>query len=662
VLERLAAMAPEQTQSRNGRYSVAGDTRLDLPQWLADHDLEVAFDMPWQDGHKWVLSVCPWNREHTNRSAIVGQFSSGAVFAMCQHNGCSGKNWRDLRAVVGDHRDTYASAPSPTSSAAHDGPADAGPADFHFTDLGNAKRLVHRHGNNLRYVYEWKSWLCWDGKRWRIDNGKAIERFAKETVLAIYAEAAAEPDDGRRGELIKHAKASEKRERITAMIALAQSEDSTPVEISELDADHSLLNCANGTVDLRTGELLSHQRGNFITKLSPVSYDPLAECPLWLSFLQQILGGNESLIAFLKRALGYTATGDASEQVLFMLHGLGANGKSTFLETVRHILGDYARAAEFSTFLQKDHDPIRNDLARLVGVRFASAIEADAGRRLSESVIKQVTGGEPIPARFLFKEFFEFVPVFKLWLACNHRPVVVGTDEAIWRRIHLIPFTVTIPAADRDQKLPIKLRKEAAGILNWLLRGELEWQRSGLQPPEEVQAATNAYREESDILGGFIRECCVLKANAIVPASEFYTAYQSYCDSAGEVPVTQKTFGMRLTERGIERRKTGHENRWHWRGIKLQQPDPHSQNTSDGFAESAGTESSANPCDPCEPLDPISTASTAHEGINTGDGSQGFARVRTDLPMTCERCGGPTAATRTICIKCQAATNDEEGE
>jgi len=453
-----------------------------------------------------------------------------------------------------------------------------------LTDLGNAMRLVDRHGEELRYCHPWRRWLVWDGRRWRIDEDGEIVRRAVDVRQGIYAEAAAlsaeaanTVDDSKRKELaskaqatLTWAKGSESRVRINAMIELAQSLPGIPVAPDELDAAPWLLNVQNGTLDLRTGELRPHRREDMLTKLAPVAYDPEAECPTWLSFLARIFDGNENLIAFMQRALGYALTGDVSEQVLFICYGVGANGKSTLLNTVRAVLGeDYARHTPTETLLIRERGGgIPNDIARLKGARFVTAIEADAGRRLAESLIKQITGGDPVAARFMRAEWFEYVPEWKLFLAVNHKPMIRGTDNAIWRRIRLIPFTVTIPEPEQDKHLGEKLLAEAPGILAWMVRGCLDWQAKGLGTPEEVKAATAEYRDEMDILGDFLSERCIQSPAVEATAKELYDEYVQWCEENNVRPLGKVRFGIHLQERGFTRAR-GHGGTRKWRGVGL---------------------------------------------------------------------------------------------
>jgi putative DNA primase/helicase len=338
------------------------------------------------------------------------------------------------------------------------------------------------------------------------------------------------------------------------MVDLARDEPGTPISHTDLDADPWLFNVLNGTLDLRTGELQPHDRGDLITKLAPVTFDPDAECPQWDAFLQRITGGDENLIRFLQRAAGHTLTGDISEQCLFFLHGRGQNGKTTFIETLMTLLGDYAQKAPTQMLIAKPN-AIPNDIARLPGARFVVAAEVEEGRPMAESLVKDLTGGDTLVARFLHQEYFEFRPSHKLWIYGNHRPLIQGTDEGIWRRIHLIPFDVWIPPGERDTRLIEKLRAELSGILNWAVRGCLEWQEHRLGTPEAVHQATSEYRSEMDVLGRFIEERCITQPDAQGRADELYRAYCDWCQANGEDSKTGTAFGRRLKERGFDKRR-----------------------------------------------------------------------------------------------------------
>jgi putative DNA primase/helicase len=437
----------------------------------------------------------------------------------------------------------------------------------HLTDLGNARRFAAMHGDDVRYCLAWGKWLVWDGKRWATDETQEILRRAKATVAALYDEPASVEDPDKRKALAQHATRSESENRITAMINLARSEPGIPVTPDRLDTDPWLLNVQNGTLDLRTGELRPPQREDLITKLAPVLYDPEARRTTWEAFLKEIMAGDTELIRYLQKATGYTLTGSTREQCLFILYGTGANGKSTLLRTLGSLLGDYARQTPTETLLAKRSTSIPNDIARLQGARFVTAIEAEGGRRLAEALVKQLTGGDKIAARFLHREFFEFEPTFKLFMAVNHKPPIQGTDHAIWRRIQLIPFDVTIPETEQDKDLQEKLREELPAILRWAVEGCLSWKREGLRPPNTVISATATYQQEMDVIATFIADRCVAGPGEKENTGVLYEAYSIWCNETGERPLSKRDFGLRLREKGFEPR--GGRKR-SWRGISVQ--------------------------------------------------------------------------------------------
>lgn len=452
---------------------------------------------------------------------------------------------------------TYSSRPPEPAPGERRGsaPPNADPSRFKLTDIGNAERFVDQHGDDLRYIHVQERFIVWDGSRYAPDETAEAYRRAVATVKGLYAEASAADDSALRKALAAHATRSEQTNRITAMVKAATWLDGVAVHTDDLDANPMLLNVQNGTVDLETGRLLPHTRANLITKLAPVTYDPAATCPTWTAFMDRIMGADDELISYLRRLTGYSLTGLTGEQMMAIPYGSGANGKSTMLETIAAILGDYAQQTPTDTLTPTRQQGVPNDVARLRGARFVSAVETGEGNRLAESLVKQMTGGDRITARFLRQEFFEFTPSFKLFLATNHKPVIRGTDEAIWRRIHLIPFKVTIPEGERDPRLKQKLAAEASGILNWALAGCAEWQRDGLQPPPAVLAATQEYRDEMDVLAAFLEDRCLETTGAEVKSGEIYHAYKVWCEANGEYAITNKAFSIRLMERGFEKRK-----------------------------------------------------------------------------------------------------------
>jgi putative DNA primase/helicase len=399
-----------------------------------------------------------------------------------------------------------------------------------------------------------------------VDERDAISQKAKQTVRDILLEAYAIDDQKKRGELLKHQIKSEGDSRIRAMIARAQSEPGIPAVPDELDTDPWLFNVQNGTIDLRTGQMRDHDRVDLITKIAPITYDLSATCPTFDRFLAHIMPSQEMRV-FLQRAVGYSLTGSTREDVIFINWGEGNNGKSTFMTPIMAMLGTYATQTQMDTLMIKQHQGVRDDVADLQGARFVAAAEGNDGQRLAEGLVKQLTGGDRVKARHLYGRLFEFTPQFKLWLSTNYRPVIRGTDKGIWRRIRLVPFTVTIPDEEQDKSLAEHLEDELPGILNWALAGCLDWQRNGLGTPEAVENATKKYREEMDIIGTWLAEHCVESPRMVARASDLYASYKRWCEETGEYAISQKRLGTQLGARGFEREKD--RNGWFWWGIGL---------------------------------------------------------------------------------------------
>ncbi|MBF0474659.1 MAG: DNA primase [Deltaproteobacteria bacterium] len=441
--------------------------------------------------------------------------------------------------------------------------------DFKLTDLGNAERLVALHGDDLRYCGAWRKWLVWDGNRWTLDNDKAVMRKAQQSIRHIYVEAAEITDLDEKKKVLHHAMKSESERAINASVNLASVNQKVQVSTDSLDTNPWLLACLNGTIDLHSEQLLPPQRDHLITQLAPVAFDPDALCDLWLGFLAKIMNGNKELISFLQRAVGYALTGDTGEQCLFILYGSGCNGKSTFLQTINQMLGDYAKQTPTETLLVKQRGAIPNDVARLKGSRFVTASEAEEGQQLAESLIKQMTGGDKISARFFHQEFFDFQPTHKIFLGTNHRPIIKGTDHAIWRRIRLIPFEVTIPEAEIDRSLPEKLKEELPGILAWAVRGCISWQKDGLGVPEEVKTATSDYQDDMDTVAQFIDDCCTIDPEEKERKADIYKAYLDWSEKTGNRALVQPKFSQRLTAKGMQSIRFGKNRDHYWQGLAL---------------------------------------------------------------------------------------------
>jgi putative DNA primase/helicase len=447
---------------------------------------------------------------------------------------------------------------------------------FPYTDTGNAERLASRYGADVRYCHPQKIWYVWDGCRWVPDRQGALMNMAKIIARSLYAEAAEIENKGAREACAEFARKCESTDRKKAAIVSAQSEPGIPVMPEQFDPDPFLLNCANGTVDLRTGELRPHRREDLITRLCPVRYEAAARSALWERFLDDVTGGDPDLKAFLQRAVGYSLTGDVTEEVLFFVHGPGRSGKSTFLEAVKGTLGDYAKSADFESFVQRSQPgAVRNDIAELAGRRFVVSVEVDEGKKLAEGLVKLLSGGDTVRARFLYQESFEFVPQFKLWLAANHAPKVKHDDPAIWRRILRIPFEHVVPKEKCDPSIKARLKNfEECGpaIVAWATEGCLRWREEGLGVPPVVERATEQYRVEMDPLNDFIEDCCVLRQDAWTPVALLRQAYESYCKENGEKhPIASKDFAKGLTARRCvpERRHSGRG--WLGIGIRIEE-------------------------------------------------------------------------------------------
>lgn len=439
------------------------------------------------------------------------------------------------------------------------------------TERANARRFLATHGANVRWCEPWESWAAFNGRHWETDERRLIESWAKDEAAKLWNEVGEihrteDTPDTLKKVVTSFAKSSNSANGIRNTLALAKSD--VPILPRELDSKPWLLNIENGTLDLCTGKLLPHRRDDMLTKLAPVVFDPAAECPTWLAFLERIMDGNQSLISFLQRAVGMSLTGVVRDHVLMFCYGTGANGKSVFLNTIKRMLGDdYGLNAPPELLLVKQQSGAHpTEMASLHGKRFVCAIELDDGRRFAESTIKSMTGSDPITTRRMYENFWTFEPQHHLWVAGNHKPTVRGNDWGIWRRIRLIPFAVTIPPEQQDAELSEKLLAELSGILNWAIIGCQDWQEHGLSEPTEVMAATKEYRAAMDVVGEYLEERCKLAKPLTIKASDLYGDFKAWANEAGEYVPSQKQFGAKLTERGIERYTN---NGTYYRGIDL---------------------------------------------------------------------------------------------
>jgi len=531
--------------------SLVSDSFDRLDTWIAKHFPQLGDPVQWKGkGRRWVFDVCPWDASHTDRSAYIVQFNDGGIAAGCLHENCKGaeKNdagkhlgWKNLQELAGEPFD---SGIVTLAASTMDSP--------NLTDLGNAKRLVRWHQNELLYCPTHGAWYVYRDSHWKKDTDGEIDRRAKAVVSTIFDEVAAATGKALKKAIRRHALSSESARAINSMIRLASTEKEVAIESHRLDADPWLFNVANGTLDLRTGKLQDHDRTDYITKKSPVKYDPNATCPLWEEFLLYAMEEDQDVVDFIHRFFGYCLTGMVTEQVLLFLEGTGSNGKTTALLMMMHILGEYAIQGAPGLLLAKTGESHPTEVADLEGARFVANSEVEKGKPFAEALIKQLTGSDPVRARRMRQDFYQFMPTHKLCIAANHRPIIKGNDEGIWRRVLRIPWNRQIPAHKKDPFFLDKLKEEAPGILAKMVEGCMAWQQNGLDAPEKVTLATGAYREEMDVLADFMAEMCLLGEAQYVGMKDLYLVYAQWCDELRQRPQNYRLFNRQLKERGYQ--------------------------------------------------------------------------------------------------------------
>jgi putative DNA primase/helicase len=419
---------------------------------------------------------------------------------------------------------------------------DTRPAEY--ADDALALRFTKLHGDDLRFTAAWGRWSVWDGSVWKPDSTYYVFDLARKVCREQSACC------GNKHLAARIASAP----TIAAVERLARADRRHAATIEQWDADPWLLNTPSGVVDLRTGKLRPAMREDYMTKITAVA--PSGECRLWQSFLSRITDANDELQRFLQRMCGYALTGMTREHALFFLYGTGANGKSVFLNTISGLMADYAKTAPIETFIDSKNEHHPTDLAGLQGARLITAVETEDGRRWAESKLKALTGGDRIAARFMRQDFFEFAPVFKLVIAGNHKPGLRTVDEAMRRRFNLVPFTVTIPAPERDLELGEKLREERSGILKWAIEGCLAWQSQGLHRPAVVSEATENYLAAEDALARWIEDRCELQAAHWTPGAVLFNDWRQWAGENGEFVGSPKLFSQNLESRGFTPKKT----------------------------------------------------------------------------------------------------------
>jgi putative DNA primase/helicase len=425
------------------------------------------------------------------------------------------------------------------------------------TDVGNAERFIAAYGDDIRYVYEYRSWIYWDKNIWITDENGHMNRLAIQIAKSIFLEAEDEEDEELKKILLRHGFASEALKRLNSMVSVATTGKDITVSQSTLDNDKYLLGVKNGVVDLKTGNLLPSTKSQMITKRANVEFDAGAQCPVWENALSQMMAGDKDVVEYLQRAIGYSLTGNTREHLLFFLHGFGENGKSVFINIIQKLLNDYAAQTPVSTIMKKAKGSIPNDIARLKGARFVSTTETEEDSHISDAEIKHMTGGDTVTARFLHKEYFEFTPQFKLWISGNYKPIL-GEDHGIWRRLVLVPFEVTFDAKTRDDQLEDKLINELPGILNWAIEGCLNWQNQSLKdnPPKKILDATNEYKSDNDRIDSWTYDCCEKDPSFTARSSELYESFRNWASSNSETGISHRTFSQKMVERKYGKKRT----------------------------------------------------------------------------------------------------------
>ncbi len=460
--------------------------------------------------------------------------------------------------------------------------------EYEQNDTGNAERMYDLFGKSLRYSYENKVWYFWNGKLWAEDKTGKIKRLADETLENMKKEAYKEEDADKQIAMLKWINKSSSSGSKDNMIKETQHIGCIPILISEMDTQPDLINCQNGIINLRNGELLPHDANYLCTKIANCEYDVTGKEPtLWLNFLKDITQGDKELEEYLQKAVGYSLTGSIREQCLFFLYGGGRNGKSTFLDIISELAGTYSSHAQSETIMTKPQlgNNTLSDIARLKGARFVTTVEPNDNVKLNEGLVKQLTGGDKVTARFLYGKEFEFTPEFKIWLGANHKPIIRGTDDGIWRRIRLIPFTAQIPDEKVDKNLKQKLKKELPQIMKWAVDGALKWQKEGLKVPAIVEKATQEYRFEMDTLCRFFSEYVVVDSSARMKASVLYNYYCEWADENNEFVMSSTKFGKEILAKIPD--KKAFSDGVYYMGIKINYQRVH-QNEQDKIKTTYG--------------------------------------------------------------------------
>lgn len=442
-----------------------------------------------------------------------------------------------------------------------------------YDDTGNADRFIDRYGHLYKHSYITNKFYIYDGQKWKVDDRGAIRKLIDEMIENIKNEKVLHSEDVTEEEARETFQKYYKKTRGTQskkniMNELMHRKTVTP---DEFDKDDMLLNVANGYIDLTSRELYKHDINKMFSQIANTDYSEKMQPAVWLDFLNDIFAGDKAVIRYIQKALGYSLTGSTREQVMFILFGKGRNGKSIFVETIAEILGDYSNNMQAKSLMVKKNDNVNTDIARLSKARFVTSSEPNEGFRFDEGLIKQITGGDKVTARFLYAEEFEYTPKFKIWVSTNHKPIIRGTDDGIWRRLVLIPFDVQIPEEKVDKDLKYKLLREAPAILNWMAEGAYMWMREGLELPEKLKDAGQTYRTEMDVVEQFIQEKCKRAEDVRETGKALYEEYKKWADENNEYKMDKNKFGKKLKEKFRSKRMTNGVN---YLGVELVEKYP----------------------------------------------------------------------------------------
>lgn len=530
-----------------------------------------------KEGGKWefaILDTCPFNSGHNRGEARIGKRKDGKRTFGCFHESCKGKGWHDLRDLwEPGWRDRAARAA--TGGYVGQPAAVVLPGSYTLNNRGNVARLIDLHGQDLKYVREYKDWITWTGKNWARDETAPFSAV-DDLIRGLYEEAQTAPDSDTRKKLAAFAAECGNNSAYNATLALAAKNTAFSMSVLELDSNDCVLNMQNGTLDLNDFQLYPHEQSQNLVKIVDYDFDQDAKCDRWTKFLNDTFEGNQDIIEYIQRVMGYSLTGSMAEKCFFFLYGAeGDNGKSVFLAVMRKLGGEYAKNADISTFLLSKNERVRDDLAALIGSRIITTAEPEEGSRFSMTVIKSWTGGDPQTCRELYGKFFTYPPKGKIFLAANNRPAIYERTDAAWSRVHIIPFNKSIAKENQDKNLIKKLEDEMPGILNWALDGLKDYKTlGGLYPPQIIMDAVRGYRKENDSIKIFVEECCTFAEGHLTHGPRLYAAYKEFCQNAGLKPLGLGKFNGAMLEtckdKGIERTKQA--SGYIWKGIMAVTP------------------------------------------------------------------------------------------